>query len=327
MKNAEKYGVSLGIFGPNGDRFVTRGYHPERTLDEMLAAAARVEGSDGIEMDYPFMPPALTDVADMGKRLKKAGVNVCTIEIDHYSDPKWKFGALTSESEKIRREAVEVSKLGMDAAAELGAEQINLWLGHDGYDYPMESDYAAYWSRTIDGIQEIAEHRTDIKVCVEYKPKEPRTHSLVGGVGKAVLLANAIGTENIGVNIDTGHALMGFENLAESAVLCHHFGRLFYLHGNDNYGEWDHDMIPGSVHVWETLELLYWLDKIGYDGWYTLDIYPYRQDTVRACEESIRTLKHLHSIARTLDEARLAALRTCNDTLGMSQYLREMTLK
>jgi len=327
MAAKAKYAVCLGIFAPCSDRFVTAGYHEELGLERMIEMAASVEGAEGVEMDYPFMEPAGEDPSVIKKILDKTGLKLCTIEIDHYGDSKWKFGALTSEDGKLRREAVEVAKRGIDAAVELGANQVNLWLGHDGYDYPMEADYPAYWNRTIDGIREIAEYRSDCRICLEYKPKEPRVHSLVSTVGKALLVANTVGLDNVGVNIDTGHALMGFENLADSAALCHRFGRLFYLHWNDNYREWDHDMIAGSVHLWETLELLYWLNKLHYDGWHSLDIYPYRQNAVAAAEQSIGNLKKLTDIAATLDEGKLASLRAANDVAGITRYLREMTLK
>ncbi len=35
-------------------------------------------------------------------------------------------------------------------------------------------------------------------------------------------------------------------------------GKLFCTHFNDNGGDWDWDMIPGSVHVWVLLEALYY---------------------------------------------------------------------
>ena len=323
----DKYAVSLGAYAPCADRFVTAGYHPELGPKEMLDQLAATEGADTLEMDYPFMPPVDRDVSKMKKLLDSAGVKVCTLEIDHYTDPKWKFGALTSHDPSLRAEAVDVAKQGMDAAAELGAEQVNLWLGHDGYDYPMETDYPLCWERTMDGTRKIAEYRKDIRVCIEYKPKELRVHSLVSTVGKALLVANEVGLDNVGVNIDTEHALMGFENLADSAALCHRYGKLFYLHLNDNYGEWDHDMIVGSVNVWGTLELLYWLDKIGYDGWYTLDIYPYRQNAIKSAEESIKNIKALRKIAAGLDESKLKELREKNDFAPIMQMLREATLK
>ena len=327
MKSQGKYALCLGTFAPCADRFVTTGYHEELTLEQMLEKVASVEGAQGVEMDYPFMEPAGTDASVIRKLVDKLGLEVCTLEIDHYGDPKWQYGALTSEDGGLRREAIEIAKRGIEAAMELGADQINLWLGHDGYDYPMEADYLAYWDRTIAGIREIAEYRSDCRICLEYKPKEPRVHSLLSTVGKTLLVANTVGLDNVGVNIDTGHALMGFENLADSAALCHRFGRMFYLHWNDNYREWDHDMVVASVHLWETLELLYWLERIGYDGWNSLDIYPYRINAVAAAEESIRRLKKLMAVARSLDEEKLAAMRAANDAAAVTRYLGEMTLR
>ena len=327
MAQKEKYSVSLGTFASCADRFLVSGYHEELSLEQMMQMIARVEGAVGLELDYPFMEPAVDDPAVLQKLLDRTGLELCAIEIDHYSSEKWKYGALTSEDKNIRRDAVEVSKRGIDAALELGSTQINLWLGHDGYDYPMEADYSAYWDRTMDGIREIAEHSPDCRVCLEYKVKEPRVHSLMSTVGKTLLVANTVGLDNVGVNIDTGHALMGFENLADSMALCHRFGKLFYLHWNDNCRDWDHDMIVGSVHLWETLEALYWLDKLGYRGWHSLDIYPYRQNALEAANESIRNLKKLTAIARSLDEKKIAAMRASNDVTGILKYLREMTIK
>ena len=139
MATQEKYALCMGAFASCADRFVTGGYHRELSFEEMLDMAASVEGVQGVEMDYPFMPPIGTDVKALAKMVEKTGLTVCTLEVDHYGDAKWKFGALTSEDEALRREAIELSKHGMDAAMELGANQVNLWLGHDGYDYPMEA--------------------------------------------------------------------------------------------------------------------------------------------------------------------------------------------
>lgn len=323
----EKYSVSIGTYAPCADRFVAEGYHPAMSLEQMLEAAAKTEAAEAVEVDFPFMPPINEDVAKMGKILKNTGMRLCTIEIDHYSGKKWQHGALTSNDKAIRKEAVEVSKRGIDAAKELGVEQVNLWLGHDGFDYPMEADYQLQWGRTIEGIQAIGEHRKDMKICLEYKPREPRVFSLMDTVGKTLLIANATGLDNVGVNIDTGHALMAFENLAQSAVLCNQYNKLFYLHLNDNYREWDDDMMVGSVHIWETLELCYWLIQIGYQGWHSLDIYPYRINAIEAAEESIRMLKAMYRIARTLDVRKLAELRMADNYTAIVRMLREATLK
>jgi xylose isomerase len=77
--------------------------------------------------------------------------------------------------------------------------------------------------------------------------------------------------------------------------------KLFHLHFNDNYRYWDDDMIVGSVHLVEYVELLYWLKKIGYNGWYSMDQYPYREDGKHAIEESV---KFIQAIERKLTHQR-----------------------
>jgi len=319
-----RHAICMGAFYPCADRFVTAGYKPLLTLPEMIALAGKVEGVSGVEMDFPSM---FSDPATVRPYLANAGLSVSALEIDHYGDAKWRFGAATSSDPAVRRETVALSKAGMDAAAELGAPQINLWFGHDGWDYPLQADHAAYWERTVDAVREIAEYRSDIRVCIEYKPKEPRTHSFIANAGHALLLCEKVGLPNLGVNIDTGHGLMGWENLAHSAVLCAEHQRLFYFHMNDNYRDWDQDMIPGSVHVWETIELLYWLSRLEYDGWCSLDIYPYREDAFEACTESIRNLTALQQIAEELNGPEVIAMQQRNDAMGLVRLLRRRTLR
>jgi xylose isomerase len=45
----------------------------------------------------------------------------------------------------------------------------------------------------------------------------------------------------------------------------------------------------------ESLEFVYWLRRLNYKGWLTLDIFPYREDGVRAatqCRNWIQALFH-----------------------------------
>ena len=130
----------------------------------------------------------------------------------------------------------------------------------------------------------------DVKLVLEYKPKEPRTHCFIATVGKTLLLIDKVNRPNVGAMVDIGHSLMAYENVAESAALLHYFGnKLMYMHFNDNWRLWDDDMTVGSVHTIEMLELLYWLDRLDYTGWYALDILPYRENGIRAASESIQS--------------------------------------
>ncbi|MEM2178743.1 MAG: sugar phosphate isomerase/epimerase family protein [Candidatus Methanomethylicaceae archaeon] len=283
-----KYGIGLWLFGELRDRFTT--YHPPKDLKGKFEEASKVKGADGIEVIYPaeFGDEQLEEFIHL---LKKYNLKVAGLIVDLFAQPKWVNGSLTSRDEKLRKEAIDISCKAMDIAKRIECNTVSLWLGQDGYDYPFQADYIQSWDLLVKSIREIAEYRSDIKIALEYKLKEPRTHIFIGTVGKAIMLAEEVGLKNVGVTLDVGHAIYGYENPSESLIHLNRHGKLFHVHFNDNYRFWDDDMIVGSVNFWETLELFYWLRKIDYNGWISLDIYPYREDVVKACEMSIKNLQ------------------------------------
>ena len=120
---------------------------------------------------------------------------------------------------------------------------------------------------------------------------------------------------------------MAYENVAESAALLQYFGnKLFYMHFNDNWRLWDDDMTVGSVHTIETLELLYWLDRMNYTGWYALDIFPYRENGIRAATESIKWIEGLHGLLDKIGRDRIAEAIAASDAMDASAMLREALL-
>lgn len=300
-----KYGVGLWLFGGLSDRFTT--YHPPRSLEEKFSEASKVRNSQGIEVIYPaeFTYEEVDKFKDLLKTYK---LQVAGILVDLFAEPKWINGSLTSKDEKIRKEAIERSIQTIEVAKELGCKIVTLWLGHDGYDYPFQVNYNEKWNMLVEGVREIASHDVNTGISIEYKLKEPRMHIFVSTVGKALLLVNEVGLKNVGVTFDMGHALYSYESPAESICLLHRYGKLFHVHFNDNYRDWDHDMIVGSVNLWDTLESIYWLRKINYNGWVSLDIYPYRENVIRACERSI---ENLELMSKLIDKIGLDKLDQC----------------
>jgi xylose isomerase len=123
----------------------------------------------------------------------------------------------------------------------------------------------------------------------------------------------------VGALLDVGHALYAYENVAQSAILLQREGWLYLLHFNDNYGEWDWDMIPGTVRFWELLELIFWLQELGYTGWNSIDVsVPRGGDPIQAIQQSATNIRRLWRLADKLDrEAILANLRGANVTANM----------
>jgi L-rhamnose isomerase len=323
------YGKGLAMacvpFYPCGDRFMPRGYRDDpHSVEEKLGLIASLGDVKGVELSYPA---EFEDPVPMAGVLKRLGLTPCNLEVELFGSPKWKYGALSSRDDSVRKDAIQLSFRCMDAAAEMGCEQISLWPGQDGFDYPMQVDYREAWKRTVDAIREIADHRHDVKVAVEYKIKEPRTHIHLATVGKVLLVALEIGAPNVGVMIDAGHGLFAYEDVAESVVLASRYDKLYHMHLNDNYRLWDDDLIVGSVNLWETFELFYALEQVNYQGWYSLDIFPYREDSLKVTRANLDMVKKMIEAARKADHKQIADLQKKSDAVGMFEYLKATLLK
>ena len=198
------YGKGLSVacvpFYPCGDRFLPSGYREDPyTLEQKLEKIASLNDVMGVELSYPA---EFEDPVSIAEMLKGMGLKASNIEVEIFGAPKWKYGALCSRDDRLRDEAIALSCRCMDAAAAMGCEQISLWPGQDGFDYPMQVDYQQAWDRIVDAVMQIATHREDIRVAIEYKIKEPRTHIHFATVGKTLLAALETKAPNVGVMID-----------------------------------------------------------------------------------------------------------------------------
>jgi len=97
---------------------------------------------------------------------------------------------------------------------------------------------------------------------------------------------------------------------------------LFHMHFNDNHGGWDDDMIVGSVHSTVYVDLLFQLKKTGYNGWLSMDQYPYREDATDAIAESMHWVRRIEQIVED-NFAKIDALIKMNDAVETSRFMRK----
>ncbi|MFH1006733.1 MAG: sugar phosphate isomerase/epimerase family protein [Candidatus Latescibacterota bacterium] len=318
-----KFGACLPTFDSCADRYCLSGYGPKRSLEEMFERASQVEHLKGVELVGNWHLNE-ENFGFIGKMLAKYHLEVSMMVPDLWTQAKWGKGSFASKNATIREEAVqEVTKV-MDMAADIGCDKVDVWLGQDGFDYSFQADYAVDWEHIIAGIGQCADHRKDIKVCIEYKLKEPRKHCYIDSAAKTMLILHEIQRENVGILLDVGHSIAAQENPSEAAALISRMpDKLFYIHLNDNYRSWDDDMIFGSVNTITLLEFMYWLDEIGYDDYYTLDIFPFREDGVRAAEESIAWVTCMKNILNQIGRDTVkGVIRSGDATQGM-KMIRE----
>jgi sugar phosphate isomerase/epimerase len=230
-----RYASGLHVFGATADRYVLGGYKPAVAVSDMIKAAARVPDLQGVELvenwhiNEKNTEPILAELA-------AAGLKLSLLIPDLWTQAKWGKGSFTSTDPKVRRDAVATVKRAMDIAARTGTGIVDVWLGQDGYDYSFQADFLKAWEWMVECLGECAAHNPKVTIGMEYKVKEPRTHCFINSLDRQLLLFEKTGAKNLGVILDVGHALEGYENMAEAVAICKLFAdRLVYLHLNDNY--------------------------------------------------------------------------------------------
>lgn len=300
--------ISVGVwtYGTGSDRYVSDGYRKKMSLQKRIEHIGAMKDVGAVEITYPS-DINKTNYESFKPLLDKHSLSVCAIGVELVCDREWQTGSFSSPIQEVRDKTIAIVKEAMDFAASIGCHMVNLWLGQDGFDYLFQINYVQSWNYLVDGLRECADHNPDVRLGVEYKLSEPRLKCLVDTAGTALALCQKVGRDNVGVTMDVGHSLMAKENPAEVAAILLSQNRLFHVHFNDNYLMADDDMPTGSVHFLHFMELFYWLKRGGYQGWYSLDMYPYRDDPDEAIRCSIRFIRGMERfVDKELDDFRFS---------------------
>ena len=282
----KNFSICAWDYGMGTDRYVGEGYKDLLSFEERVRKIGKLDKVKGIEITYPCNVDE-NNWDTIKPLLDECGLEIIGMGVELACHKDWMTGSLSSLDDSVRELSVKLVKGAMDFAEKIGVKTVSLWLGQDGFDYVFQNDYVKSYNYLVETLKECAKHNPRINIGLEYKVSEPKMSCLVKNAGMALAMAQATGYDNVGVTLDVGHAFNAGENPAEVASILLAQNRLFHLHVNDNYGIVDDDMPVGSVHWMQFFELFYWMEKMGYDGWYSLDIYPYRDNPDSACKASV----------------------------------------
>ncbi len=300
-------------------------YRP--TVAELIARAGTVQGLHELELNFPdhLEGSRPEEVADL---VQTHGLQINGLAMRYYKDPAYKLGAFTHPDATVRRRAVDLTRQAVDALRAMGGKLLTIWLGQDGWDCPFQADYSTLWQWEVEAIREVADHAApDVMVSIEYKPNEPRAYSVLGSVGTTLLALRDVDRLNTGVTFDFAHALYGGEHPAFVAALIQRDSRLLGLHLNDGYARRDDGLMVGSVHLNQTLEVLWSLQRSGYRGVIYFDTFPdlMSQDPVRECENNIAiTRALLKRAARLATRAELEEAIRQQDAVSSQRVVQQV---
>lgn len=271
------------------------------TVAQLVGRAATVRGLTHLDLNYP--DHVTGNGVDAVRAARDVGLEINGFAMRYYTDPGFKRGAFSNPDAAVRRKAIDLTKRGMDDAAEAGVGLMTIWLGQDGFDVPFQADYAQLWDWEIAGIREVAEHNPDMDVSLEYKPNEPRAFALLPDATTTLLAIAEAGCTNLGVTLDFAHMLYANEQPAYAATLVHRQSRVLGLHLNDAYAKRDDGLMVAAVHTLQTIELLRRIRQDGYQGVVYFDTFPDQSglDPVAECEANIITVESMLDVIDRLD--------------------------
>ncbi len=311
LPNHPRYAARLNAFKQKGG-----------SVADMITAAGRVGGLDAADLNFPDHFERHTP-AELGRLLADQGMALNGLAMRYYTEAGFKLGAFTHPDRAVRQAAIDLTKRGIDACAEMGGRLMTLWMGQDGYDYSFQIDYARAWDDTIAAMAGVADHNRSVDIAIEYKPDEPRAFALMPDMATTLLALRDINRANTGVTLDFAHVLYAGEMPAYAAALAARHSRILGVHLNDGYGKRDDGLMAGTVHPVQTVELFVALERAGYDGVIYFDTFPDLggMDPVAEARANIRLTDRLRAIAQGLAQSEALAAAIARQDAAASSGL------
>jgi xylose isomerase len=315
-----RYAARLNAFKIGAEKYWP-GKNRITTID-LLERVSKVDGLNAADLNYPDHFEGISP-KELRAAMDDMGIALNGLAMRYYTDPGFKLGAFTHPEAKVRQAAIDLTKRGIDALAQMGGSLMTLWMGQDGFDYSFQGQYARMWDDTIDAMQQVANHNATVQIAIEYKPNEPRSYALMPDVGTTLLAIHEAGNANLGVTLDFAHVLYADEMPAHAAHLVSRHSKLLGVHLNDGYGKRDDGLMVGTVHPVQTLELLVELERAGYEGAIYFDTFPDHSglDPQQEARTNIAIVERLQAIAAGLAQDTDLAQAIASQDATLSQRI------
>jgi sugar phosphate isomerase/epimerase len=273
--------------------FSTNAYlrHP---FDEAAQRIAGI-GYAGLELlaDVPHAWPAgLLDVQKQGilQSMERAGLAFSNINafmmnaINDYRQPYW-YPSFIEPDLEYRRVRIDHTRRALSLCAELGAPHITTEPG--GPIAPGQSRQEAI-DLFVEVLKPLAQHAHDLGVLLLI---EPEPDLLLETTDQYLEVAERLNAPSIGLNFDVGHAFCVREDLPRAiAKLATH---IRHYHVEDiAASRVHHHLVPGTGAI-DFVEVINAIRKTGYDGWVTVELYPFIEDPDAAARSALSILRPL----------------------------------
>jgi sugar phosphate isomerase/epimerase len=258
-------------------------------------------GYDGLELmaDVPHAWPA--GLLDGTKRAIRSAMernglafsNVNAFMMNAINDerqPYW-YPSFIEPDPHYRRVRIDHTRRALSLCAELGAPHITTEPG--GPIAPGQTRQQAI-DLFVEVLKPLAEHAHNVGVLLLI---EPEPGLLLETTDQYLEVAERLNAPSIGLNFDVGHAFCVREDLPKAIARL--APQIRHYHFEDiAETRVHHHLVPGMGAI-DFAEVIRAIRQTGYDGWLTVELYPFIDDPDAAARRALEVLRPLVSRAET----------------------------
>jgi len=273
--------------------FSTNAYlrHP---FDETAARIAAI-GYQGLELlaDVPHAWPA--GLLEGPKRairdaMAKNGLQFSNVNafmmnaVNDHRQPYWHPSFLEPDV-NYRRVRIDHTRRALDLCAELGAPHITT---EPGGPIPHGMSRQEAVDLFVETLKPLAEHAENIGVLLLI---EPEPELLLERTDQYIEVHERVNSPALGLNFDVGHAFCVSEDLPKAIAALAHLTRHYHLE-DIAATRVHHHLVPGDGVI-DFAEVVSAIRQTGYDGWLTVELYPFQDDPDTAARRAFEVLNPL----------------------------------
>lgn len=262
-------------------------------LDRAIADVS-TRGFEGVEIlaDIPHAFPASgLDLDSIKAALSTTKLTVANLNGNTTAgldpgkrDPSGFWPGFLDSAIGVRKMKTEYVKSVIDLAREIGSPAV---CTASGVRPPGTSDREAF-SRMAGALEEILDHaarKPEVRVGLEYEPG-----FFLGDLASTLRLVRELGHPLLGFNLDIGHAWCVGDDLEKA--IGEAGPRIWNLHVEDIKGRVHEHLVPGRGDL-DFAAMFRALERIHYNHFITLELYPYKDKPGEAGEEGLKHLRGL----------------------------------
>jgi len=233
------------------------------------------------------------ELDDIKRLLDKFGMSVPNFVPAQFRYPS----ILCSSNETVRRDSVGYVKDAIDNALKLGAPSVSVCPGMTLAGESVKQG----WVNLRRSYMELLDYVGGRSVNILIEPAHRFESTLILTVEDGLRMLDEIKSNKLGILLDTGHANVNDENLAQ--VVRRLENAPLHIHIDDNHGDSDAHLIPGDGRI-DYAPFVRALEEINYQGFVSAELgFQYTLAPDAAVEKSFAVLRGMFGAQEHRHEA------------------------